>query len=96
MLGTDAGKSIIAGDVVPEGFKPITPDSVDEDIVARGRQYARSINQPMGTCKMGKVVESHCKVKGVEGPRVADASVLPITAGRYRPDGGLCTNGGGG
>lgn len=37
---------------------------------------------PTSTCQIGKVVDSDLKVKGIEGLRVADASVMPhITTG---------------
>ena len=32
---------------------------------------------PVGTCSMGKVVNSQLKVFGVENLRVADASIMP-------------------
>jgi choline dehydrogenase-like flavoprotein len=47
------------------------------------RQYADTIYHPVGTCKMGPesdanaVVDSHLRVRGVQGLRVVDASVMP-------------------
>ena len=32
----------------------------------------------MGSCSMGKVVDSHCCVMGVKGFGVVDASVFPV------------------
>lgn len=32
----------------------------------------------MGTCAMGKVVDTELRVKGVEGLWVVDASVIPV------------------
>jgi choline dehydrogenase len=36
-----------------------------------------SAGHPAGTCAMGSVVDSELRVKGVNGLRVADASVMP-------------------
>lgn len=42
----------------------------------------RSIYHPACTCRIGSVVDSHLRVQGVRGLRVADASVMPnITSG---------------
>ncbi|MFY8206888.1 MAG: GMC family oxidoreductase, partial [Arenimonas sp.] len=51
------------------------------------REKAESIYHPVGTCKMGAlddrdaVVDSQCRVKGVRGLRVVDASVIPKLIG---------------
>lgn len=48
------------------------------------RSYARTIYHPVGTTKMGPdsdplaVVDSSLRVRGVQGLRVADASVMPL------------------
>jgi choline dehydrogenase len=59
----------------------------DEEILAFIRKRAETIYHPIGTCKMGKVedtstvVDPALKVKGVEGLRVIDASVMPSLIG---------------
>jgi hypothetical protein len=50
----------------------------DEGIRARVLNTVDTINHGSGTCAMGRVVDTECKVKGVQGLRVVDASVLPF------------------
>ncbi len=53
----------------------------DEDIVAYLRNYTETIYHPVGTCKMGgdrmAVVDQELRVRGIEGLRVIDASIMP-------------------
>ncbi|HEY7398605.1 MAG TPA: GMC family oxidoreductase N-terminal domain-containing protein [Gaiellaceae bacterium] len=50
----------------------------DEDILAWARDVAgQSVYHPTSTCAMGAVVDSELRVFGVDGLRVADASVMP-------------------
>ena len=58
----------------------------DEAILNWARNTATTIYHPTGTCKMGSdkmaVVNDRLQVYGVEGLRVADASIMPtITSG---------------
>jgi choline dehydrogenase len=59
----------------------------DEDLNTFIRRKAESIYHPVGTCKMGSdsdamaVVDTHCKVRGVQGLRVIDASIMPSLIG---------------
>jgi choline dehydrogenase len=46
------------------------------------RGTAATLYHPSSTCAMGKVVDSNLLVKGIDGLRVADASVFPhLTSG---------------
>ncbi|HEY8040712.1 MAG TPA: GMC oxidoreductase, partial [Polyangiaceae bacterium] len=57
----------------------------DAEIRAAIRLYAKTIYHPVGTCRMGTdrlaVVDPELRVRGVEGLRVADASIMPTITG---------------
>ena len=58
----------------------------DDDILHWIRARATTIYHPTGTCRMGQdnmaVVDERLRVRGIEGLRVADASIMPtITSG---------------
>ena len=55
----------------------VPASSSDEDILAWARVAGQSVYHPTSTCAMGEVVDSELRVLGVEGLRVADASVMP-------------------
>jgi choline dehydrogenase len=53
----------------------------DEDIKALIRRHVQTLYHPVGTCAMGSdensVVDTDLRVRGLEGLRVVDASVMP-------------------
>jgi len=53
----------------------------DADLEQHVRQTCQTIYHPVGTCRMGadatSVVDTELRVRGVEGLRVVDASVMP-------------------
>ena len=54
----------------------------DEDLMAFARKAGQPVYHPTSTCAIGAVVDSALRVYGVQGLRVADASVMPeITRG---------------
>ena len=59
------------------------PAPLDDDEAAdHVRRYAESLYHPVGTCKMGNgedaVVDADLRVRGLDGIRVVDASVMPM------------------
>lgn len=69
-----------------DGEAFLGPDKSEEEILGFIRQNSSTIWHAAGTCKMGRdtmaVVDPKLRVYGVEGLRVADASIMPsITAG---------------
>ena len=57
----------------------------DDQLAQSIRQNAETIYHPVGTCRMGvdadAVVDGECRVKGMAGLRVIDASVMPTLIG---------------
>ncbi|HEX8102893.1 MAG TPA: GMC family oxidoreductase N-terminal domain-containing protein [Solirubrobacteraceae bacterium] len=57
----------------------------DEDLEADLRRRLELIYHPVGTCSMGDgeeaVLDPELRVRGIEGLRVADASVMPVIPG---------------
>lgn len=60
----------------------------DEDIAQYVRDRAETLYHPVGTCRMGPdddamaVVDANLRVRGIDGLRVVDASIMPtITSG---------------
>lgn len=80
MLQTEFGREYIAGETVPPvpGMEAVTLEDSDEKLDQRIGLAATTTWHSGGTCAMGKVVDSKFRVKGVDGLRVVDASVLPL------------------
>jgi choline dehydrogenase len=58
----------------------------DDELLDWVRQHAETTYHPVGTCKMGSdpmaVVDDQLRVHGMQGLRVADASIMPtLTSG---------------
>ena len=66
-------------------LRPGAQATSDEQIAADIRQHLSTIFHPVGTCKMGidamAVVDPELKVRGIEGLRVVDASIMPRIIG---------------
>jgi choline dehydrogenase len=77
IANTKAFAELNGGEVVP---------GPNADLVSFARAQGSTLWHPAGTCKMGRdakaVVDPWLRVYGVQGVRVADASVMPtITSG---------------
>jgi choline dehydrogenase len=65
---------------------PSAARTTDDEILDWVKQAAETTYHPVGTCKMGvdamAVVDAQLRVHGIEGLRVADASIMPtLTSG---------------
>jgi choline dehydrogenase len=53
----------------------------NEELLEAARQYSQTIYHPTSTCKMGSdsmsVVDDQLRVHGIQGLRIADASIMP-------------------
>jgi choline dehydrogenase-like flavoprotein len=79
--------------VATKPFEPILASEIspgaqvqsDAEIDAFIRQTMDTVYHPVGTCRMGKderaVVGLDFRVRGIDGPRVVDASVMPDLTG---------------
>ncbi len=79
LIGTDALRAVTTGGwVQPEGGEKMTAAERAELSL---RRYSHTLYHPVGTARMGTdaaaPVDPGLRVRGVEGLRVADASVMP-------------------
>ena len=62
-------------------FVPGEQYQTDEQLLEAARLHSQSIYHPVGTCKMGNdpmaVVDERLRVRGLQGLRVADGSIMP-------------------
>jgi choline dehydrogenase-like flavoprotein len=74
-LGEAASREIFPGSYVQD----------DADIEAFVRHRVDLLYHPVGTCRMGTddgaVVDPHLRVRGIDGLRVVDASIMPVIPG---------------
>ncbi|HZZ91956.1 MAG TPA: GMC family oxidoreductase N-terminal domain-containing protein [Usitatibacter sp.] len=70
----------------PQEWRPGPGCDADGDLVKAAGDLGSTIFHPVGTCRMGRddgaVVDDRLRVRGIEGLRVIDASIMPrITSG---------------
>ena len=90
MRGIRAVRSIVRAaplaNIVTRPIQPTWDDAADAEISAYLVANAGTIYHPSGTCRMGAdeaaVVDPALRLRGVDGLRVADASIMPaVTSG---------------
>jgi choline dehydrogenase/4-pyridoxate dehydrogenase len=76
-------RDFIAREITPPGCEGMSDEALEEHI----RSQSVIVNHALGTCKMGtdrdpaSVVDDQLRVRGVDGLRVVDASVMPDAIG---------------
>ncbi len=78
-------ETVSSGPIARYIDQPFMPGSVtpsEGDIAEHLRQNTQTLYHPVGTCAMGQgeqaVVDPELRVRGLEGLRVVDASVMPV------------------
>jgi choline dehydrogenase len=66
---------------VVDEYDPGPKVTTDEELLAYCRQRGSTIYHPTSTCRMGSdplaVVDQRLRVRGIEGLRVVDCSIMP-------------------
>jgi choline dehydrogenase-like flavoprotein len=89
LRGMDYAREIAATEPVAQYFKgeafPGPEVTSEADLRAHVRLAAKTVYHPVGSCKMGtdamSVVDPQLRLHGLEGLRVADASIMPRIVG---------------
>ncbi|KAK4497749.1 hypothetical protein PRZ48_010402 [Zasmidium cellare] len=83
MMESPAGQRISTGETPPGPFSPLTSKTSDAEIDERARACIFTAYHPAGSAAMGTVVDAECRVKGMKGLRVVDASIMPVSIGAH-------------
>ena len=79
IIASEPLRSIVKREIFPG------PGGDDADLEDDLRRRVELLYHPVGTCRMGTdddaVVDEQLRVRGVEGLRVADASIMPLITG---------------
>ena len=80
LAGTPPMRPVLGRELLP-GSDTADDEAIEEDV----RSRIELLYHPVGTCRMGSggdsVVDPDLKVRGIEGLRVVDASVMPLIPG---------------
>lgn len=72
-------KEYIEGETPPAGMPRISSASSDAELDKRVNAMSWSWFHAAGTASMGKVVDTRCRVYGIQGLRVVDTSIMPLS-----------------
>ncbi|KAJ6007696.1 glucose dehydrogenase [Penicillium herquei] len=82
---TPEGQEMILEELARPGMPALSSTSSDEELDKVIKACGATFYHPAGSAAMGKVVDTQLRVNGVEGLRVVDASVLPLSIeGHYQ------------
>jgi choline dehydrogenase-like flavoprotein len=78
----DIAKSAALKGIIGKVARPLGASELDDETLERAlNSLSHTLYHPVGTCRMGSdeasVVDPELRVRGVDGLRVADASVMP-------------------
>jgi choline dehydrogenase-like flavoprotein len=76
-------KDYIEDETPPPGMPRISPASSDAELDKRINAMSWSWFHAGGTASMGKVVDSQCRVYGVNSLRVVDTSIMPLSVAAH-------------
>jgi len=81
MCATIASSPALSG-IIGKIARPLNATTLDDDTLDRAlNSLSHTLYHPVGTCRMGvddaSVVDPQLRVRGVDGLRIADASVMP-------------------
>ncbi|MFC4166380.1 GMC family oxidoreductase [Teichococcus aestuarii] len=81
-LGRRIGRTAPFAGLVEEEIAPPRGQDDEETLLAHIRAAGTTVYHPCGTCRMGSddaaVLDPQLRLRGIEGLRVADASVMPL------------------
>ncbi len=84
-IARDIAQASAWGGLIGEPARPDTHLSDEARIREFLKQICETVYHPVGTCKMGSddqaVVDNELRVHGIEGLRIADASIMPTLIG---------------
>lgn len=78
IMETPEALTYVEHETPPPGYPRLTSSCTDEEIDARIAHIGAGFLHNAGTASMGAVVDADCRVKGIKGLRVADASIIPV------------------